>query len=360
MKMKSLLLLFGAMLLAISPRAYTAESWATTANQVAFSLNWKELKGKLDFKPLLGAELVAGVEDLGFKEAKFDDLHQQSAMRQTKDKTATWYMVNIPVRVRALGRYAGEIAPAHYVRELQVTAYLLFRKPKSVLDEEVKSNSSQSGALKYYMLKKEITYADIPMKSQEGKMTNGRKVGEAEFDVALFIPLSTACMLRDRYSVTEDPKIIGKGLRDMLVGCAVVATFDGNPCEDYTLTDDPQLDTGTTCNSKIFDGQLANRLSSSKWWKSGGRTKFKEPDVDICSIAETPYAIFHSGRHYPRVKPAFGPAPKGTSSAMDSEEGSAGDSSSSSSSGSKSSGKSDSSTSTSKSTGTTSDYDSEL
>ena len=351
MKMKSLLLLFGAMLLAISPRAYTAESdWAKTANQVAFSLNLQKAT-TLKVTPLRGAEGIAGVEELGFKDAKLDP---QSGMDQVKDKTAMWYMVNIPVKVYASGRNVNrKLAPARYIRELQVTAHLLFKKPKKVLDKE-KLNSSQSESPKYYMLKKEITYADIPMNPVPLK-ESGLDLSEAAFNVALFIPRSTACMLTDSYGVASDPPI-----SKLLVGYAVVATINGEPCSDFTSSTAPKLTPGETRNSKIFDKDLASKVSTAPWWKPSRRTKFDEPDVDICSIAETPYAMFYSGNYYPRVKPAFGPASKGTSSAMDSEEGSTGDSSSSSSSGSKSSGKSDSSTSTSKSTGTTSDYDSEL
>ena len=349
MKMKSLLLLLGAMFLAASPRAYTDESdWAKIANQVAFSLDLKEAT-TLKVTPLRGAESMAGVEALGFKDA---GLKPQSGMEQAKDKTAMWYMVNIPVKVYASGRNASrKMAPARYVRELQVTAYLLIKKPKRVFDRE-KESSPQSDVSKYYLLKKEITYADIPMNSGSVRK-DGHELGEATFNVAVFIPRSTACMLADSYGATADPS-------KLIVGYAAEATLNGQACSDYTDPKDKKPVQGQTQYSKIFDKDAALQISSITWWKPGKRVKIDEPDVDICSIAETPYAIFYSGRYYPRVKPAFGSAPKETSSSRRSGESDTGDSSSSSSSGRRSSGEGGSSTSTSKSTGTTTDDDSEL
>ena len=350
MKMKSLLLLLGAMFLAASPRAYTDESdWAKVANQVAFSLNLQKAT-TLKVTPLRGAESMAGVEALGFKDA---GLKPQSGMEQAKDKTAMWYMVNIPVKVYASGRNTSKkMAPARYVRELQVTAYLLIKKPKRVFDRE-KESSPQSDVSKYYLLKKEITYADIPMNSGSVRK-DGHELGEATFNVAVFIPRSTACMLADSYGSTADP------ISKLIVGYAAVATVNGEPCSDYTATKDKKPGQGETRYSKIFDKDAALQISSATWWKPSRRVKIDEPDVDICSIAETPYAIFYSGRYYPRVKPAFGSAPKETSSSRGSGESDTGDSSSSSSSGRRSSGEGGSSTSTSKSTGATTDYDSEL
>ena len=351
MKMKSLLLLFGAMFLAASPRAYTDESdWAKVANQVAFILNLQKAT-TLKVTPLRGAEGMAGVEGLGFKEAK---LEPQSGMGQAKDKTAMWYMVNIPVKVYASGRNTSrKTAPARYVRELQVTAYLLIKKPKRVFDRE-KESSPQSDVSKYYLLKKEITYADIPMNSGSVRK-DGHELGEATFDVAVFIPRSTACMLADSYGATADPS-------KLIVGYAAEATVNGQACSDYTTSEDkkPVPVQGETKYSKIFDKDAASQITSITWWKPSKRIKIDEPDVDICSIAETPYAIFYSGRYYPRVKPAFGSAPKETSSSRRSGESDTGGSSSSSSSGRRSSGEGGSSTSTPESTGTTTDDDSEL
>ena len=349
MKIKSLLLLLGAVLLAAAPGAYAESDWATTANQVAFSLDLKSATS-LNISPLRGVEGLPGVEDI-FKDAKMSRL-QQSGMKADKDKTPTWYMLNIPVHVYAMGRNLNKkLAPARFIRELNVTAYLLFKKPKSVLDKE-KANSQREPS-GYYMLKKEITYADIPMNPVTHK--GDRERGEATFNVALFIPRSTASMLTDSYSIATDPPI-----DKLLVGYAVVASVNGEPCSDFTPSGSTKLAQGETRNSKIFDKELASRVSSSSWWKTTGRTKFDEPDVDICSIAETPYALFYSGRYYPRVKPAFGSVPQETPSSADSEEGSTGSSSSSSSPSKRRSSTTTSDSTDTSPSSTTESYDSSL
>lgn len=343
--MKSLLLLMGVVLLAAMPQVCAANAWATTATQVAFSLDLAKATSP-NIVSLQGAEDLPGVEEL-FKDAKMKQLQQSGVQNKAK----LWFVLNIPVRVYAMGRDATRaLAPAHYVREMKVTVYLLFRKPSSG------SSSSGGGAVKYNMVKKEITYVDIPM-DETPLSGDGREMGQASFNVAVFIPRSTACILTDSFKAPE-PQI-----RKALVGYAVEATFNGEPCSDFTSSNAPKLGPGETRNSKIFEKAVQSQFSSKAWWKSRSRNNYDEPDVDVCSIAESPYASFYS-RCYPRVKPAYGSAAAEVSSSADSAMGSSTSPASvpSSSTGRRSSGKGSSSPETSDSTSSSSsaDYDSPL
>ncbi len=299
MNMKSLLLFMGATLLATAPWARAQSSkWADTANQVAFSLDLERVNPpSASIRALPGVEELAGVEDI-FKDAKVKASKDSGASNKVK----SWYVLNIPVRVYAMGRNADqEIAPAYYVRELKVTAYLLF---KSLSNSRSKGGGNGSSA-GYSMVKKEITYADIQMDVREYR-ENGHSMSKASFNVAVFIPRSTACILTGDFRQPE-PRI-----EKALVGYAVEATVNGEPCSDFTAAKDSRPSAGETRNSKIFENALANRLSNTSWWKTRGRNNLSEPDVDICSIAETPYAPFY-GKYYPRVKPLYGSTAPGDS-----------------------------------------------
>ncbi len=278
MNMKSLLLFTGAMLLAAIPQVCAKDTWAPMASDVAFTLDLDKATSP-SLVPV--AADLPGAGDL-FKEVK------QSGVRE---KAELWYVLNIPVRVYALGlgRDAQGMrhnnAPAHYVRELKVTVYLLFNKP-----------DPEEGSAKHYLVKKEITYVDIPMNDLSVSV-DGREMGTATFNVAVFIPRSTASILTNTFKTPKLP------IKKALVGYAVTATFKGQPCRDYTAPGNSKLGPGETRNSKIFEKSIQSKVSSSKWWKpdSPSRKSFEEPDVDIYSIAETPFAAFYS-KYYPRVK----------------------------------------------------------
>lgn len=287
MNMKSLRRLLCVLIVTALPLAHGAEEWRSVADQVGYCLDPSKKETVCELR---GVHTMAGVGDL-FKECK---IKPQSG---EEEKTmGRWFLLNIPVKIYAMCKKK----PAHYVRELKVTVYLLVSKPSGSSSEESENSSLAS---KYNLLKKEITYVDIPLEKNP-LPDDGRLMGQASMNVGIFIPKSTAAILTAKFnspiSVTDLSKVIK--------GYAVLASLDGQSCPPYTASKDktkPVPGGGTRC-SRLLDGTLANALSDKKWWsEDGARSKFAESDLEICSIAESPYAAFYSA-YYPRVKPMYG------------------------------------------------------
>ena len=297
MKIRSLQRLFCAFFAAAS-LAYGAKEWAPVANRVAFSLDLSKAATP-DICAIRGADEMAGVEDL-FKDCKIKP--QSGATDKAKSQ---WFLLNIPVRVYAMGtNKMRELAPARYIRELKVTVYLLVHKASG----SVEKGENSSLASEYNMIKKEITFVDIPL--EKGSVTeNGREMGKATMCVGVFIPKSTASILTGNF---DNPKEITNP--GVIAGYAVLATVNGEPCSDFTSSNKSKIEKGETRSSKLFDKKLVSRLGEKRWWEERSRNKFDEPNVDICSIAESPYAPFY-GKYYPRVKPMYGtPLPEANDS----------------------------------------------
>lgn len=286
---KSFLSLILAAVAGVLP-AHAAVQWANEATRVVLSL---------DIQKAVQPEIMNLPQAPGA--SPFTQI--SSPLSSLKgDDMSLWYVVNIPVSLQAVGRDKDrKSAPARYVKELTVQTYLLFAKPKE--KRTSKPVKDQGTIDKFWLIKKEITYVNIPTEKIAVKNENGHDVGRAEFSVAVFLPRVSCGILMGGYADFDKADEIKKP--GHLVGYAVEATFNGEACLPIP-SKKTNLPSGTTRNSKVFDSKLQKEFGNASWWKERKNGQnLEDPGVDVMSIAETPYAAF-GGRFYPQVKPMYG------------------------------------------------------
>lgn len=184
-----------------------------------------------------------------------------SATTRARARTAkrgaglSWNYVSIPLNVE--GKCKGDKEP-DFIPELTVDITLLF----TVATQD-----------KPVMLKKTITYVDIPV---------------GEFNVGAFISPSDASLLTVAKGKEDEG---GDGdLSKSLIGFAIEARFDGNNCLKTTDREP---------NEYVFAGDIKRKLSA-KWWTSSMGSN----GAKLLSIDETPFAAYYYP-HFPRTKSLF-------------------------------------------------------
>lgn len=299
-------------------------AWAAEATNVVVSLNASKINGPAEVLKL--PRMVEAVNIDFFEQCKVGPSKQDM-----KDSKELWYVVNIPIRIHAVGRNsADEYAPARYVRELGIRASLLVRKPKSRVKETRDKAAREKDA--YYILTKEFTIVDVPMK-RAVKNAAGKDVGETEIQLGLFVPQASVYAMLGVFS--ESTAFSGS----VIAGYAVEATFKGESCREIESKAGKSMRPGETPSSFIFSSKLVSEVGSRNWWSSS-RSYFETPSAELCCISETPYAPFYAP-YYPRVKPMYGKpdtGSSGSSSSSSSSEDSSSSSDSSSSASASSSG----------------------
>lgn len=293
--------------------AMAAGEWAPVANQVAFMLD----HAKATTTPLVG---IGNVEDTGDAEVVFKDVkvkaHSEGETATVDGGKSAWGVINIPVQVYAMGREkkTRQIAPARYIHRLHVDVYLLIRKPLSAMDGG--GNNKGSAAENFYLVKKGMDFADIPTK-KAALREGGKEMGQAAFNIAVFVPRSAAYMLTEDYT---DP-IAQLKKPGTLAGYAVVASMNGEKCREYIPAGKKaSMGPGETASSKLLDKTLFNKYERLPWWETRSHNNFDTPDVDVLCISETPFAMYY-GRYYPRTTPTYGTpeAPEADGTTADAE-----------------------------------------
>ena len=262
-------------------------AWAAEATDVAVGLNSSKING-----PAEVLRLPRAVEALNID--FFEQGKTGPSKQDVKDSREFWYVVNVPIRIQAKGRNSSnESVPARYVRELGIRAVLLVRKPKSKLKETKNKASREKDA--YYILTKEFTISDVPMK-RAVKSSAGKDVGEAEVQLGLFV--SQASVYAMLGASSESTAFSGNAI----AGYAVEATFKGESCRE--ISSGKNMRPGETSSSFLFSSKLISEVGSRNWWSSS-RSYFETPSAELSCISETPYAPFYAP-YYPRVKPMYG------------------------------------------------------
>lgn len=303
-------------------------AWAAEATNVVVSLNSSKINGAAE---VLKLPRVLEALNIDF----FEQCKVGPSKQEMKDSKELWYVVNIPIRIHAVGRNSSnEYAPARYVRELSVRVALLVRKPKSKLKDarELKESRDKGAREKdaYYILTKEFTIADIPMR-RAIKNSAGKDVGEAEVQLGMFVSQASVYAMLGVFN--ETTAFSGNSI----AGYAVEATFKGESCREIEGKNAKNMRPGETPSSFLFSSKLISEVGSRNWWSSS-RNYFETPSAELSCISETPYAPFYAP-YYPRVKPMYGKpdAPSSGHSSSSEDGDSSSDSSSSPSSSSNSS-----------------------
>ena len=325
MKKLSLYLLFVSVL-GISP-LHGAEKWAADASDVRVNLSLEDARPEIKAVPIQ-------VDKVLLQDKRITDL-MKNAKSVFKPVKQDWYVVNIPIEIKALGRKENkktgksELCPARYVDELKIKAYVLVENGKSKKDSEPKGED-------YFLLEKELTYVDIPMESVAKKggdgFTESDGAGYAKMSVGLFISPAAAMKLSDTPDKAD--------AKFKVVAVAIAPTFKGSPCR--TIPKDPKK----APMDFVSDQKLYRLLkTSTQWWKGATASHFVKTSTQLLSIAETPFAPYYAC-WYPALKPMYGEAPAASSSSSSAAAAEDDDSSTTS-------------TSTSTSSSTTSTRDSE-
>lgn len=228
---------------------------------------------------------------MGQPSSAFKDVYRGfkgGALSSLKDEDQPqWFVVNIPITIAARGKNTdGKYAPAAYISELTVKAYLLYLSPAGT-------------SKKYSIVEKEITYVDIPLNTKSVSREGKHDVSITNFSVGLFVPRTTVY----RMTGSDDVRDFSKGGNNSrIAGVAVEATYKGAPCVKIDISSG-SYGAGATEFSKLYTSDLKKELGSNKWWKKP--ELFAAGDVKMLCISETPYAPFYSG-YYPATKPMYG------------------------------------------------------
>lgn len=201
-----------------------------------------------------------------FKLDSLPSVPMSSYAKKMDAPSGEWYVVNIPLRIKAR---AGKEKEPDFVPAVTVHAYVAFE-----------SYDPESGKPKLVMLNKEVTYTDIPVDKKDGMDKVGKPM------IGVFISPSSAKKLNEIGRV-------GDLLKGKLKAVAIEATFNGKNCLDVS--------DGKAVTSYVIDNKYKTKFSG-KWWKSA---KAGTAGARLLSVAETPYAPF-VGSNYPSVKPLFG------------------------------------------------------
>lgn len=264
---------------------------------------------------------------------------------------AVWGVVNIPIEIGAIGRNpiykesesSRKKLPARFVKSLEVTAYVLFRKSPKAIDKSKGANELDTK--NYYLLEKKITYVDIPMEKnarQEKDAGFSDDAGYAKMNVGLFLSPSSILQLTG-YDDTADITAVDKALN--VAAIAIVPTAGGIPCRAIEKSG-ASASSPNDYVSVIYDSKMKGVVGSKAWWKEENAAKFDKTSAELRCISETPFAPAYA-LSYPATKPLYGSpessssssrsSSSGSDSAADSDTTSTGSSTSSSSSSSSSS-----------------------
>ena len=177
-------------------------------------------------------------------------------------EAASWYFIRVPLKVEGKGK-ASE--PITFVDELKVHVYVVF------IGEDTEDLT---------MAEREITYTEIPVSAGPGD-----KPSEGTLTAAVFVSPANAA------------KICGsKGKVDLtghhLGAIAVEASFGGSSC--LNTKEEPAI---------VIDNKLKSKLTNG-WWKKKSAPNKK--GVQLCSIAETPFAPYYAPLSGAPTKPMYG------------------------------------------------------
>lgn len=199
------------------------------------------------------------------------DFYQTKDARSIKEDYAyTWYMVRIPLQVAAR---ATDKTPM-FVDEMKVTVYVVMMGGKN--------------ADRPFLLKRELTYVDIPLNPRAG--ADGTVV-----NVGVFLsPLDAARIC--------GPDVTHPDLSKRLGAVAVLAKFHDSSCNNTSAS--PDL---------IVARELKTKLGEGSWWKN---EKASSAGATLKSIAETPFAPYYSPL-FPPTSPMYGSAAGAVTSAPD-------------------------------------------
>lgn len=296
---------------------YADDTWAVDAVKVSVNLDQSALTSAVPTKQISG---VGAQPDKG---AMLVD-KPSSALAEQR-----WTVINLPIEIKALGKAEKkkkgestlEEAPARYVNELKVKAYVLFEKHESVKKGKGKIDPSD-----YFLLEKEITYVDIPMEKVAKKGGKGFEEksgsGYAKMNVGLFLsPAASLKVTGQANHANAVPKV---------VACAIEPTFAGVTCKYI-----PKLssnESAVTAMSYVADQKLKKQLDGNRWWQgsTAGRFDHSIDGAEMLAISETPYAPLYAA-FYPATKPLFGSASAASSSSGSRSSSADSDSASSSS-----------------------------
>lgn len=187
------------------------------------------------------------------------DFYQTKDARGVKEDYAyAWYMVRIPLQVAAKSSSGDPL----FVDEMKVTVYVAMLGGKN--------------ADRPFLLKREITYVDVPLNpraNDDGTVVN----------VGVFLsPLDAARIC--------GPEETSPDLSKRLGAVAVTAKFRDSSCNNTAGS--PSL---------VVSRELKSKFSGT-WWKN---EKAGSAGATLKSIAETPFAAYYSPL-FPPTSPMYG------------------------------------------------------
>lgn len=267
---------------------YGAEEWASEASEVQVNICLEDLQPKAEVLSLS-------------KGAAGGDAFKDMRVKLT-GQAPSWYAINIPIEIRAMGvatiksKSGGgekrEKRPARFVKELKVTAYVLFKK-----DPDVADKSSNPDPSDFFLLQKEITYVNIPMEKNIKKGGDGFDKGGAAYakmSVGLFLSPYSVMKLSGSEKIDAVPRVIG---------VAIAPTFNGLPCRAIM-----RRSSKASPMSHVYsdhDKKMAKKLGDTQWWKGNTAGHFAAVDAELLCISETPWAPYFAAA-YPATRPVYG------------------------------------------------------
>lgn len=184
-----------------------------------------------------------------------------------------------------------------------MTVYVLFSKhPSAVSNKNTKFDPEN-----YTLVKKEMVLSEVAMDKLSTKPSGSSDVvGSARLNVPVFVSPALALELsgaghKDADWRKNQPKV---------AAVAIDATFNGRPCPVVIKDSKRKVEM-----DKVFDSDLKKQISdanaeySKKWRSDKHMEKYAKAELQLLSIAETPYAAYSGAMGYPFVKPMYGSQP---------------------------------------------------
>ncbi len=198
-----------------------------------------------------------------------DGNHYFKVDKNKKTAAPDWYCLMIPYELTGTcPSKDGKTDYPLYVPELKVHVYCLFDMGKRA-----------SGAKKYVMIDKEITYVDIPLPERDAAKGEGRN---KNVYAAVFVsPADAARLMEESVKSKDKADKIKVNLNDNLAAVAVeFRVGDVEVSESKSKSENPK---GIVI--KTDDPHLNER-----WWKKENTSL-----IDLRAISETPFAPFYAG-----------------------------------------------------------------
>lgn len=232
----------------------------------------------------------------------------KSMDEKTLPAKGDWYVIHIPIEIRAIGRSKGSSSsklPARIVDELKVKAHVLIRKGTA-------KSSSDPKAEDYFILSKEVVYSDILMEETPKKgpgFSDKDGDGYKKIYVSLFVSPEDALRLSDNPNDSKAKKLDVEGY-------AVDITFKGDACRQIPRRNpDDDSPVSLIVKSKT---QSYFKKKSAKWWQSA---KTDETAAKLRTVDETPWAATYKSI-YPTIKAADSASSGSSSSSSESSSSS--------------------------------------